>query len=389
MYLSLARRLILKAILLRDQKKNRPDVARREYALYGHDLKVTDVDFDTYLESYKKSEQLSDDEGEEGKAEESKNASAGSQPSREQIFKAFGACSILHAEILRLKGQKQVVDQAEAQFDQIKRRITANITNFQNRVLTDGDDDDVYKQYFDDILAVQSFDGDNGLAACIQRTVKGKLISELNQKRIDHNNEEELKKHCNLILTMGVALQCYGLYREHMPAIDFKNLYDKNAAGDIYDVLVAYLKSDIQEVFGSEDNNNLTLIKESFLLNSLPELLELIVSTKKLDSNVEKDVADILINFKKLISPPSPPQKSKEADNDDAENVNAAEEQAEYEKYLEEQKFVERCSKLFNDRDAETFKNFVHKENEFWRRDGLEEALKICKNLKEDLEKRS
>ena len=188
---------------------------------------------------------------------------------------------------------------------------------------------------------------------------------------------------------MGVALQCYGLYREHMPAIDFKDLYDKNAAGDIYDVLVAYLKSDIQEVFGSEDNNNLTLIKESFLLNSLPELLELIVSTKKLDSNVEKDVADILINFKKLISPPSPPQKTKEADNDDAENVNAAEEQAEYEKYLEEQKFVERCSKLFNDRDAETFKNFVHKENEFWRRDGLEEALKICKNLKEDLEKRS
>ena len=46
--------------------------------------------------------------------------------------------------------------------------------------MTDGDDDDVYKQYFDDILAVQSFDGDNGLAACIQRTVKGKLISELN-----------------------------------------------------------------------------------------------------------------------------------------------------------------------------------------------------------------
>ena len=170
---------MLKAILLRDLKINKPKVAREEYALYGHDLKVTEVDFKAYLKSYKLNEELSDNEDEEGKAgkggkavEESKTkpdkkADSGSQPDREQILKSFNASSILHAEALRLNGEKQVLDQTEARFDQVKRRITANIKNFQNRVLTDGDDDEVYKQYFEEILDVQSFDGDNGLAACI------------------------------------------------------------------------------------------------------------------------------------------------------------------------------------------------------------------------------
>ena len=197
----------------------------------------------------------------------------------------------------------------------------------------------------------------------------------------DLDNKEELKKHSNLILTMGVVLQSYGLYREHIPAIDFKNLYDKRAADYIYEVLVAYLKYDIKkEVFGKE-NDDLTLIKESYLLNSLPELLELMVSTKKLDSNVEADVANILIKIKELVSHAQ--KDNKEADNDKNNDKQAEEnaEKAEDEKYEKESKYFERCAKLFNDRDADVFRNFVAKENESWRKGDLEEALKTCQRL--------
>ena len=142
---------------------------------------------------------------------------------------------------------------------------------------------------------------------------------------------------------MGVVLQCYGLYREHMPAIDFRNLYDKNATDDIYKVLVAYLTSDIKEVFEGE-NNDLTLIKESFLLNSLPELLELIVSTKQPDdSNLRKDVVNILTSFKALISP-----KVNDADNDESKNNNKEDGDEDEEvknNNKEEQDFIETYSR--------------------------------------------
>lgn len=130
------------------------------------------------------------------------------------------------------------------------------------------------------------------MADALKKTLGSKLFSDLKQ------NTEDVK----VILAIAKTLEIYGLNREHISENVLTSMEQAN--DQVYEPLVEFLKNpEIKTNLKKMDPEEDPLMKESILLNALPEMLELLrgIETKSVEAR-DKDIIEILVNFKTIVS---------------------------------------------------------------------------------------